>query len=64
MLSISISLNAISEHAICTAGFVVVALLIVLCVASVRTLHKLSPLAWIGLVSIITASEWHHASGT
>ncbi|WWC57926.1 uncharacterized protein I303_100461 [Kwoniella dejecticola CBS 10117] len=55
MLSISIAFNALSVHGACTAVFVAVAAVIAFCVASVRTLHKLSPLAWIGLVSIITA---------
>ncbi|CAG8348748.1 unnamed protein product [Penicillium salamii] len=55
MLSISISLNALSTHAICTAEFVVCAAVIGFMFGSIRTLDKIGFLAWIGALSIIIA---------
>ncbi|KAI5456778.1 putative amino acid transporter [Mariannaea sp. PMI_226] len=55
MLSISISLNAISSHGACTAIFVAVAATIGFIFASIRTLGRISWLAWIGLVCILTS---------
>jgi amino acid permease len=55
MLSIAISLNAISTHAVCTAVFVVVGFVIAFGCGSIRTLDRISSLAWLGLVSIIVA---------
>ncbi|CAG7974011.1 unnamed protein product [Penicillium salamii] len=55
MLSISISLNALSTHAICTAGFVACAAVIGFIFGSIRTLDKIGFLAWIGALSIIIA---------
>lgn len=56
MLSISIAFNAISTHGACTAVFVAVAAAIVMSCASLRTLDRISFLAWAGLVSILVAS--------
>ncbi|XRM42612.1 hypothetical protein ABZX51_005822 [Aspergillus tubingensis] len=58
ILGISISLNAISAHGTCTAVFVVVAAIVGFCFASVRTLGKISWIAWVGLTSILSASEY------
>ncbi|KAI6857863.1 amino acid transporter [Hortaea werneckii] len=55
MLSVSISLNAMSTHGACTAIFVAVAAIGGFLVASIRTLGKVSSLAWIGMVSILAA---------
>ncbi|KAJ5349095.1 uncharacterized protein N7506_002348 [Penicillium brevicompactum] len=55
MLSISISLNALSTHAICTAGFVACAAVIGFMFGSLRTLDRIGFLAWIGATSIIIA---------
>ncbi|CAG8209809.1 unnamed protein product [Penicillium olsonii] len=55
MLSISISLNALSTHAICTAGFVAIAAVVGFMFASIRTLDRIGFLAWIGALSIIIA---------
>ncbi|KAL4880751.1 transmembrane amino acid transporter protein-domain-containing protein [Aspergillus karnatakaensis] len=55
MLSISIGLNAVSTHAACTAIFVAVAAIIGFMFGSIRTLGRLSFLAWIGLICILTA---------
>ncbi|KAM6504680.1 hypothetical protein FSOLCH5_015182 [Fusarium solani] len=55
MLSVSISFNAVSTHGTCTAVFVAVAAIIVLCFASLRTLDRISFLAWAGLFSILTS---------
>ena len=57
MLSISISLNALSTHSICTAGFVACAAVIGFIFASIRTLDRIGFLAWIGALSIIIAGE-------
>lgn len=53
MLSISIAFNALSNNAICTAIFVVIAALVTFAFASIRTLSRISPLAWAGAASII-----------
>ncbi|KAI9367653.1 transmembrane amino acid transporter protein-domain-containing protein [Aspergillus egyptiacus] len=55
MLGISIGLNAVSTHGACTAIFVAVAAVIGFTFGSIRTLGKLGPAAWIGLVCILTA---------
>ncbi|KAI9369816.1 transmembrane amino acid transporter protein-domain-containing protein [Aspergillus egyptiacus] len=55
MLSISISLNALSSHAICTAIFVAIAAIVAFVLSSVETLSKMSFLAWIGSGSVIVA---------
>ncbi|KAG8157911.1 hypothetical protein KVR01_012183 [Diaporthe batatas] len=53
MLSTSIGLNAVSAHGTCTAVFVVVAAVVGFAFASIRTLGKLSWLAWLGVSCII-----------
>ncbi|KAF5018926.1 hypothetical protein F66182_9091 [Fusarium sp. NRRL 66182] len=53
MLGISISLNALSMHGTCTAAFVAVAAIVVFLCASIRTLDRISWLAWVGLVSLL-----------
>ncbi|KAI6914307.1 amino acid transporter [Hortaea werneckii] len=55
MLSNSISFNAMSTHGACTAIFVAVAAVIGFGFASIRTLGRISLLAWIGLVSIVVS---------
>ncbi|ETS74719.1 hypothetical protein PFICI_13203 [Pestalotiopsis fici W106-1] len=55
MLSMSIALNALSEHGTCTAVFVAVAAIVIFCLSSIRTLGKISWLAWVGIVCILTA---------
>ncbi|KAF5024074.1 hypothetical protein F66182_3870 [Fusarium sp. NRRL 66182] len=55
MLGLSIGLNAVSLHGTCTAGFVAVAAICGFLLASVRTLGRISILAWVGLVCILTA---------
>lgn len=57
MLGISISLNAMSSHGACTAIFVAIAAIIGLTLGSIQTLAKISWLAWVGLVGILTASK-------
>jgi hypothetical protein len=53
MLGISIGLNAVSSHATCTAVFVVVAACCGFIFGSIRTLGRISWLAWIGLACIV-----------
>ncbi|KAJ5639070.1 amino acid transporter [Penicillium longicatenatum] len=55
MLSISISLNAVSSHGACTAIFVAIAAIIGFVLGSIQTLGRMSWLAWGGLSCIITA---------
>lgn len=55
MLGVSIGLNAVSSHGTCTAVFVAVAAITGFAFASIRTLGKLSWLAWIGLCCIVTS---------
>ncbi len=57
MLSISIGLNALSAHGACTAIFVVVAAIIGFLFASIRTLGRISWLAWLGLACILSSSN-------
>lgn len=58
MLGISIALNAVSSHGTCTAAFVAVAAITACGLGSIQTLGKISWLAWVGVVCIMTASEW------
>ncbi|EEY16576.1 neutral amino acid transporter [Verticillium alfalfae VaMs.102] len=55
MLGISISFNAVSTHGACTAVFVAVAAIIAMFLASLRTLDRISFIAWAGLVSILVS---------
>ncbi|KAE8152931.1 amino acid transporter [Aspergillus avenaceus] len=55
LLSISISFNALSDHAACTAVFVAVAAIIAFIFSSIQTLARMSWLAWLGAVCIIIA---------
>ncbi|CAD0105792.1 unnamed protein product, partial [Aureobasidium uvarum] len=55
ILSISIALNALSTHAACTAIFVAVGAVIGFVFSSIRTLGKITLLAWAGCGSIIIA---------
>ncbi|KAL2207215.1 hypothetical protein CC79DRAFT_704940 [Sarocladium strictum] len=55
MLGVSIGLNAVSKHATCTAVFVFVACFFAFMLASIRTLGRLSWLAWVGMACIATS---------
>ncbi|KAI9652630.1 MAG: hypothetical protein M1821_008349 [Bathelium mastoideum] len=55
MLGIATALNAVSSHATCTAVFVAVAAIIGFSLGSIQTLHRVSWLAWVGIVCILTA---------
>ncbi|KAJ2997326.1 hypothetical protein NUW58_g683 [Xylaria curta] len=55
MLSISIALNAVSTHGTCTAVFVAVAAILGFGFASIRTLGRITWLAWIGITGILTS---------
>ncbi|KAM0548854.1 hypothetical protein ACHAPJ_009710 [Fusarium lateritium] len=55
MLSLSIGLNAVSSHRACTAVFVAIAAVLGFALSSIRTLGRMSWLAWIGVTSILTA---------
>ncbi|RSM01842.1 hypothetical protein CDV31_011192 [Fusarium ambrosium] len=55
MVSSSIGLNAISTHGTCTAVFVAVAAIVSFGLASIRTLAKITWVAWTGLASVFIA---------
>ncbi|KAB8079290.1 transmembrane amino acid transporter protein-domain-containing protein [Aspergillus leporis] len=55
ILGISIGLNAVSTHGICTAIFMVVAAILGFACSSIRTLGRITWLAWVGLPCILTA---------
>lgn len=57
MLGTSIGLNAVSEHGTCTAVFVAVAAVCIFLTASIRTLNRMSWVAWIGTLSIIVSGK-------
>jgi hypothetical protein len=57
LLGVSIGLNAISHHGTCTAVFVAVSAIMGFLVSSVRTLSKMSWLAWVGMISIVAAGK-------
>lgn len=57
MLSISIAFNALSTHGACTAVFVVVAAIIGFIFCSIQTLGRITWLAWVGVIAIISASK-------
>ncbi|KAJ6096467.1 hypothetical protein N7486_007213 [Penicillium sp. IBT 16267x] len=55
MLGISIGLNAVSDHATCTAVYVAVAFVVAFVLGSIQTLGRISWIAWVGLTSILTS---------
>ena len=57
MLGISIGFNALSVHGACTAIFVAVAAIIGMLFGSIRTLGKVSWIAWVGVGGILTAGK-------
>lgn len=57
MLGISTALNALSSHGACTAVFVAVAAIVAFGLGSIQTLGRISWLAWIGVVSILSSSK-------
>lgn len=58
MLSLSIALNAVSSHGACTAIFIGIAAILGFGLSSIRTLGKMSWLAWVGVVSIVIAGKF------
>ncbi|KAJ5763948.1 hypothetical protein N7533_002629 [Penicillium manginii] len=55
ILSLSIGMNAVSNHATCTAVFAAVAAIVGFGFSSIRTLGRITWLAWVGLPCILTA---------
>ncbi|KAL3493275.1 transmembrane amino acid transporter protein-domain-containing protein [Aspergillus germanicus] len=55
ILGISIGLNAVSTHATCTAAFAAIAAIVGFSLSSIRTLGRITWLAWIGLPCILAA---------
>ena len=57
MLGISISLNAVSAHGACTAIFLAVAAVVGFLLSSIQTLGRITWIAWVGLITILTSGE-------
>ncbi|KAH7147136.1 putative amino acid transporter [Dactylonectria estremocensis] len=55
MLGLSIGLNSVSTHGLCTATFVAFAAILGFLLSSIRTLGKITWLAWVGLVCLVSA---------
>ncbi|SCZ96029.1 BZ3500_MvSof-1268-A1-R1_Chr8-1g09956 [Microbotryum saponariae] len=55
LLSISIALNALTNHGTCSVTFVVAGSIVVYFLSIIRTIDKISFLGWIGMVSIFSA---------
>ena len=55
ILSVSVGLNALSDHAACTVWWSFLATMVVIAAASVRKFEKIAWLTWIGFVSIFIA---------
>ncbi|CAG8145210.1 unnamed protein product [Penicillium salamii] len=53
ILGLSIGLNAVSTHGLCTVVFAVIAAILGFATASVRTLGRITWLAWVGLPCVI-----------
>ena len=60
MLGISIGLNSLSTHGVCTAVFVAVAAIGGGSLASIQTFGKISWLAWVGITCILSSSMSTH----
>lgn len=60
MLGVATGLNALSSHGACTAVFVAVAAIIGFSLGSIQTLGRISWLAWVGVVCILSASMSFH----
>ncbi|KAJ5099790.1 hypothetical protein N7532_006791 [Penicillium argentinense] len=61
MLGISIGLNAVSDHATCTAVYVAIAFIVSFVLGSIQTLGRISWIAWLGLFCILTSSMFPSA---
>lgn len=63
ILGVSIGFNAVSSHGTCTAVFSAVAAILGFTLSSVRTLGRITWLAWVGLPCILTAGMSLQAMG-
>lgn len=59
MVSTSIGLNAVSSHGACTAVFMVVAFVAAWALGSIRTLGKMTWVAWVGVGSVFIAGAYN-----
>ncbi|KAL0579326.1 hypothetical protein V5O48_002659 [Marasmius crinis-equi] len=55
ILGVSIALNALSEHAICSVWFSLVSTVFIVAAASIRKFHDIAWLTWAGFVSVFVA---------
>ncbi|RBR16829.1 hypothetical protein FVER53590_05460 [Fusarium verticillioides] len=55
MLGISVGLNAVSDHALCTWSWVIIAAVSTGLLASIRTLGNIGWIAWVGIAGIMIA---------
>lgn len=58
ILGITIGLNSVSTHGICTAAFAAIAAILGFATSSVRTLGRITWLAWVGLPCILAAGTF------
>ena len=58
MVSTSVGLNAVSSHGTCTAVFMVIAFVAAWALGSIRTLGKMTWVAWVGVLSVFIASTY------
>lgn len=55
ILGVSAAFNALSDHAICTQYFSLIATIIVAILASIRKFEKIAWLTWVGFISVFVA---------
>jgi len=60
MSGMSVAFNALSLHETCTAVFVAVSAILGCGFSSIRTLGKITWIAWIGVICILSASGLMH----
>lgn len=55
IVGVSTAINTFSDHAACTVWWSVIATVVATLIASIRKLHQIGWLAWVGLASILAA---------
>lgn len=55
MVGVSTALNALSNHALCTNYFSIIAALMVMLAASMRKFEKIAWVTWAGFISVFVA---------
>jgi hypothetical protein len=55
VIGLSVAFNALSDHGACTVWFALVGMILMTMAASVRTLHNIGWLTWVGFISLVVA---------